>query len=269
MDRNETMVQVAIRVAQKLAQAGEEVSVDQILKAMGIQEESQDLPGLMILTKEHGCVCHGLYESSRIREKYKICCALEQEYQMDMDHIDVVVLFQLTTEDMCKIVSGITDTPYTKLAAKALLLGKKIYVPREEVELYQYPVGGLGSYQCMLQAKLTKLISFGLKICPMDQIEDCILGTTEIQPEEETCGNCEVQEVSEETETAEEVSEPVCEEVKEEEKELIFEKRVITERDIIEANRDKVKVIRITQKNILTPLAKDAASKRNIRLIRE
>lgn len=44
---------------------------------------------------------------------------------------------------------------------------------------------------------------------------------------------------------------------------------MITERDIIEANRDGVKVIRITERNILTALAKDAASARNIRLVRE
>ena len=53
------------------------------------------------------------------------------------------------------------------------------------------------------------------------------------------------------------------------EKEITFSKKVITERDIIEANRDGVKVIRITERNILTALAKDAASARNIRLVRE
>lgn len=263
MDKNETMVQVAIRVAQKLAEAGEKVTVDQVLQAMGLQEEAA-LPGLMILTKEHGCTCHKLYESSTIRARYQISCALEQEYQVELDGIEVLVLFQLTIEDMCKIASGMTDTPYTKLVAKALLTGKKIYVPREEVELYQYPVGGLGSYQCMLQAKLTNLVSFGLKICPMDQLEAAILGeAASEQPQEAAEVSCE------EPEAAECACETVCEKEEAKEEPLTFEKRVITERDIIEANRDKVKVIRVTSKNILTPLAKDAASKRNIRLIRE
>lgn len=271
MDKKEMMAQIVIRVAQKLAQAGETVTVDQVMQAMGLLEEAKALPGLLVLTQDHGCVCHALLENDRINEKYHTCCALAQEYQAELDDVDTVVLFNLTIENMCKIVSGITDTPYTKLAAKALLSGKKIYVPKEEVELYRYPVGGLGSYQCMLQAKLTKLVSWGLKICPMEQLEDCILGAVPLAEPEKECGSsCEVQEGEKE------ICEPDCcrEELPKEGeaaevKEITFSKRVITERDIIEANRNNVKVIHITERNILTALAKDAASVRNICLIRE
>lgn len=262
VENKEMIAQIVARVAQKLAMAGEAVTADQIMEAL---DESSSLPGLLILTQEHGCDCHALLESTRIREKYKTCCALMQEYEVELDDVDTVVLFNLTTDAMCRIVSGITDTPYTKLAAKALLMGKKLIVPREEVELYQYPMGGLGSYQCMMQAKLTKLVSWGLKICPMEQLEDCILGETGA---EETCSCCEQEkpEKCEETlvDTAGISSLPV-----EEEKEITFTKKVITERDIIEANRDNVKVIRITERNILTALARDAASSRNIRLVKE
>lgn len=263
MDNKDMIVQIAARVAAKLASAGEAVTVDQVMQAMSILEQPASLPGLLVLTQEHGCDCHTLLESDRIKEKYHTCCALMQEYQVELDDVNAIVLFQLTTETMCKIVSGITDTPYTKLVAKALLLGKKIYVPKEEVELYQYPVGGLGSYQCMLQAKLTKLVSWGLKICPMEQLEDCILGEAPVAEPEEECLSCEEQEETTETCEAE------CEAEVADVKEISFSKRVITERDIIEANRDNVKVIRITERNILTALAKDAASARNIRLIRE
>lgn len=272
MDNKEMIVQIAARVAEKLAQAGEAVTVDQVMQVMELLENPKAMPGLLVLTEDHGCACHTLLESDRINEKYHTCCALAQEYQVELDDVEAIVLFNLTTENMCKIVSGITDTPYTKLAAKALLLGKKIYVPREEVELYQYPVGALGSYQCMLQAKLTKLVSWGLKVCPMEELEDCILGEAPVaEPEQECCPACEVQEEQQETcegvDGAEAASE-ACEEVPEV-KEITFSKRVITERDIIEANRDNVKIIHITERNILTALARDAASARNIRLIRE
>ena len=70
-------------------------------------------------------------------------------------------------------------------------------------------------------------------------------------------------------ETAPEAPEAAPAPAEEPEKEITFSKKVITERDIIEANRDGVKVIRITERNILTALAKDAASARNIRLVRE
>ena len=262
VENKEMIAQIVARVAQKLAMEGEAVTADQIMEAL---DESSSLPGLLILTQEHGCDCHALLESTRIREKYKTCCALMQEYEVELDDVDTVVLFNLTTDAMCKIVSGITDTPYTKLAAKALLLGKKIYVPREEVELYKYPMGGLGSYQCMMQAKLTKLVAWGLKICPMAQLEDFILGG---DAAEETCPCCEP-EKPEKCEEALVDAACLSSVPAEAEKEITFTKKVITERDIIEANRDNVKVIRITERNILTALARDAASSRNIRLVKE
>ena len=261
MERNEMVEQILSRVMEKLAAAGETVTETELMQSLA--SAAAPLPGLLVLTQEHGTDCHKLLESPRIKEKYRTGCALLNEGETTLDGIEAVVLFNLTTEAMCKLASGITDTSYTKLAAQALLMGKKLYVPREEVELYKYPVGGLGSYQCMLQAQLTKLVSFGLKICPLAELEDCILGenSCEAAPEH-TCGEKVTAQ-----ETAPEASAPA--EEPEPEKEITFSKKVITERDIIEANRDGVKVIRITERNILTALAKDAASARNIRLVRE
>ena len=48
MENQEKIVQIAIRVAQKLAEAGEKVTVEQVMQAMGIQEEPAALPGLLI-----------------------------------------------------------------------------------------------------------------------------------------------------------------------------------------------------------------------------
>ena len=274
VERNEMVEQILSRVMEKLAAAGETVTETELMQSLA--SAAAPLPGLLVLTQEHGTDCHKLLESPRIKEKYRTGCALLNEGETTLDGIEAVVLFNLTTEAMCKLASGITDTSYTKLAAQALLMGKKLYVPREEVELYKYPVGGLGSYQCMLQAQLTKLVSFGLKICPLAELEDCILGenSCEAAPEqqkEETGGADTCGEKVTAQETAPEAPEaaPAPAEEPDPEKEITFSKKVITERDIIEANRDGVKVIRITERNILTALAKDAASARNIRLVRE
>lgn len=267
MERNEMVEQILSRVMEKLAAAGETVTETELMQSLA--SAAAPLPGLLVLTQEHGTDCHKLLESPRIQEKYRTGCALLNEGETTLDGIEAVVLFNLTTEAMCKLASGITDTSYTKLAAQALLMGKKLYVPREEVELYKYPVGGLGSYQCMLQAQLTKLVSFGLKICPLAELEDCILGenSCEAAPEQQKKEAGGADTCSEKV-TAQETA-PAPAEEPEPEKEITFSKKVITERDIIEANRDGVKVIRITERNILTALAKDAASARNIRLVRE
>ena len=241
MERNEMVEQILSRVMEKLAAAGETVTETELMQSLA--SAAAPLPGLLVLTQEHGTDCHKLLESPRIKEKYRTGCALLNEGETTLDGIEAVVLFNLT---------------------------------REEVELYKYPVGGLGSYQCMLQAQLTKLVSFGLKICPLAELEDCILGenSCEAAPEQQkeeaggadTCGEKVMAQ-----ETAPEAPEaaPAPAEEPEPEKEITFSKKVITERDIIEANRDGVKVIRITERNILTALAKDAASARNIRLVRE
>lgn len=258
MEKTELIEKIAARVAEKLAQLGEPIEGDVtavIAAALGGSK-----PGLLVLAPEHGDNCHPVLESPRLNAAYDVSCALLNDNQVDLEKIDTVVLFGLTLEAMSKIASGIVDTPYTKLAAQALLAGKTVVVPKEEIELNQYPVGGLGSYQCMLQAKLTKLVAWGVKVCPLNQLEDVILGA---QPKAETasCGTAQ----------AAAPAAPVCTEAQPEgpEKEIVFSKRVITERDIIEANRENVKVVRVTQRNILTALAKDAASARNIRLIRE
>ena len=280
MERNEMITQILSRVMEKLAQAGETVTGAEALQNIVqsiVTDTQEQLPGLLVLTQEHGEVCHELLENPKIKEKYRTSCALLAENQVDLEDIETVVLFNLTTEAMCKIASGITDTPYTRLAAQALLMGKKLYVPREEVELYRYPTGGLGSYQCMMQAKLTKLVSFGLKICPMAELEDALLGKeAEETPAAPACegdgGSCAPTPAEEAAAPCEEsCEEPQAEPepVKEALKEIVFSKKVITERDIIEANRDGVKIIRLSERNILTALAKDAASARNIQLIRE
>ena len=178
MERNEMVIQILSRVMEKLAQAGETVTgaddLQNIVQSI-VAGTKEPLPGLLVLTQEHGEKCHELLENPKIREKYNTSCALLQENQVSMDGIEAVVLFNLTTDAMCKLASGITDTPYTKLAAQALLMGKKLYVPREEVELYRYPTGGLGSYQCMMQAKLTKLVAFGLRSARWQSWRMCFL----------------------------------------------------------------------------------------------
>lgn len=259
MERNEIVNQILSRVMAKLAEAGETVTGAENLNLPA--EADLKLPGLLILTQEHGEVCHGLLENSKIKEKYRTGCALLEDYQVNLKDYEVVVLFNLTIDAMSKLSSGITDTPYTQMAARALLLGKKLYVPEEEVELLRYPAGEKGSYQCMLNSKLKKLETFGLKICPLDSLEaellehssECGKPSAESKGSEEKCSSAGG--------SSQEVKMP------KDEKETEFSKKVITERDVIQAKREGVTVIRLNSKNILTALAKDAAAAAHIQFI--
>ena len=52
-------------------------------------------------------------------------------------------------------------------------------------------------------------------------------------------------------------------------KEVRIDKRVLTEKDLIEANMDGVTKVYIGEKTIITALAKDAAKDRGMTIVRE
>lgn len=172
-----------------------------------------------------------------------------QDYQVDMDNCEVVILYCLSNEVLGKLASGIYDTPYTQLASQAILSGKKVYVPMERIELYRYATTAPAPYYAMLQEKLALLEESGVVICPQEELEDYILNEKKVP----ACKQEKPAEVK-----------PVAAQ-----KEYRLTKRVITERDVSEACTAKATCIRIPANSIVTDLAKDFARSRDISLIRE
>lgn len=242
MDRKELIDEIVARVAAKLAECDDGETVEQIC--------SDDVrPGLLILTPDHGDDCHVKLESKRLGEHYRTICGLLQDYQVDMNSCEVVILYCLSNEVLGKLASGIYDTPYTRLASQAILSGKKVYVPMERVELYRYAKTAPAPYYAMLQEKLALLEASGVVICPQDELEDYILN-------EKNGSVCKQEKPAEVKPAAAQ-------------KEYRLTKRVITERDVSEACAAKAMCIRIPANSIVTDLAKDFARTRDISLIRE
>ena len=248
MDRNELVDEIVKRVAAKLAECGCEDTCE-----CGCAESCDDgRPGLLILTPDHGTECHAMLESEAIKAKYRTDCALLKEYNVDLDNYEAVVLFCLSNENLGKLAGGICDTPYTRLASKAILSGKKVYAPIEKVELYRYATTAPAPYYAVLKAKLDLLEKSGVTIRPLAELEGCILGNA---PAAEPCA-------------CEEITPAPAPAVKEE-KEYRLRKRVITERDVSEAVTAKATSIVIPANSIVTDLAKDYARTRDIALVRE
>lgn len=242
MDRKELIDEIVARVAEKLAACEDGETVEQIC--------SDDArPGLLILTPDHGDDCHVKLESERLSKHYRTVCGLMQDYQVDMDNCEVVILYCLSNEVLGKLASGIYDTPYTRLASQAILSGKKVYVPMERIELYRYATTAPAPYYAMLQEKLALLEESGVVICPQEELEDYILNEKKVP----ACKQEKPAEVK-----------PVAAQ-----KEYRLTKRVITERDVSEACTAKATCIRIPANSIVTDLAKDFARSRDISLIRE
>lgn len=241
--------EIVSRVAAKLAQAGETGESCSCTCPCSAEAEK---PGLLVLTQEHGECCHTMLESEILKTRFRTECALLNDYQTDLSAIQAVVLYGLTNEALAKLAGGICDTPYTRLAAQAILTGKQVYVPSEEVELYRYADTAPAPYYAMLQDKLKLLMDSGVMVCPQNDLENVIVGVP--APEAECpCARP--------AETAKSGARPA--------KEVVISKRVLTERDVSEASAAQVTCIRVSAKCILTDLAKDYAKVHGICLIKE
>lgn len=128
MDFNQLVEEIVARVAAKIEAESAPVAVS----------VDSGKPKLLILTQEHGTLCHQMLESPRLAEYYQTECALLQDYQCALESYEAVILFGLDLELMGRLSGGLCETPASRLAQKALLLGKKVFVPQETVELLKY-----------------------------------------------------------------------------------------------------------------------------------
>ncbi len=220
--------------------------------------EAEAKPGLLVLTSEHGTVCHEMLESAKLREFYRIDCALMKEYQVDIADYEAVILFDLTVDTLTRLSGGVCCTPLTALAQKAILLGKKIFVPEEAVELFGYRETVPTAYYQMLQGKLDLLKASGVVICPAAALEDCIL-----TGETKCTGTCEQPAPLAAPSAPVKMAAPVVG------REEHLTKRIVTERDLATVYAPGVTAIHVVKKAILTDLAREYAAMRGVELVKD
>ncbi|NCB63732.1 MAG: hypothetical protein EOM52_08995 [Clostridia bacterium] len=241
MDMNTLIDQILARVAEKVSEAE--------CAPCGCGCGNADQPKLLILTHEHGEHCHQMLESEKLRERYATECALLQDYQVDMANYEAVILYGLSNDALGKIAAGVCDTPFTCLASQAILMGKRIFVPTEEVELYRYASTAPAAYYAMMEEKLKLLTASGVVICSKANLEGAVLSGAPAP----VCGPCS----------------PISAAPKCAEKECRLSKKVITERDISAARESGASRLVVGGKAILTDLARDMAKTRGIEIVRE
>lgn len=205
---------------------------------------SEGKPGLLILTQAHGTACHSVLESEAVCRKWRVDCALQREYNVELADYDAVLLGDLSCGALDRIASGAGDCAFTRLAVQAILAGKKVYILAEGVELYRYRESAPAVYYKMLQQKLDFLQASGAVLCTQTDVEQLL---TEKQP-------------------APKLQAPPAEASNAKEKTLA--KRVLTERDLIDAEKQGVACIRVGAGCIITALAKDLAAGRGITIIK-
>ena len=235
--------EIVARVAAKLAEAegGEAASA---------AASRDDREGLLLLSQEMNDTCRAMLKCEKLKARFRVDCASLQSEPAELDSYGVVVLTGLTNEALAKLALGLCDTPYTRLAAQAILAGKRVYIPTEEVELYRYASTAPAAYYAMMKERLDLLLTSGVVVCSKHNLEGLLLGGAA----------CEAA-------PAEAPAAPMP--AAREEKLVHVTKRVLTERDIRDAAAEKVTCIHVPAKCILTALAKDCAKEHGIRLGQE
>lgn len=212
-----------------------------------------DMPKLLILTQSHGTVCHEALECPKLSEYYRTECALLKDYDCDMSEYEAVIAYTMTNEALGKIANGIFDSGYTRLFGQALLSGKKIFLPKEEVELLGYREMAPAPYYSRLEENLRLLQSSGVVVASNSELASLILtgrpADMRVACDTAAGGLGAAQQVSG--------------------REVMISKRVITEKDVMAAHADKASVIVVGEKAILTDLAREYANKRQIAILRQ
>jgi hypothetical protein len=232
--------------------------VDEILNRVLAKMQISNKPKLLILTEDHGTSCHEVLESKTLLERYDTECACIKNYELDVAKYEAVVLFQLNNTALSKIASGICDSPFLNMVSQAILIGKKIYVPVEEVELYQYKNVAPAVYYDMMLEKINFLKSCGVIFCKREQLEIAILDQKVILTEEP---EMPVQKKA--------IESPSVVNTHSTGKSVDLDKKVITEKDVEKAYSDGAAIICISSKAILSDLAKEFAKNRNIEFQRK
>lgn len=258
MDMDALIDEICRRVLQKAA------GLEEADRA--VPEEKKEMsglrPGLLILTAEHGTECHRMLEHEKLLEKYQTRCALLAEYQCPVSDCEAVIACSLTNEALGKIAHGIFDSGYTRMFGEALLSGKKIYVPEEEIELYRYRETAPKPFYDCLEANLELLKSSGVTVVPFAAIPELLLREDGENPETaKSCGQTESE--CRAAETAD------CGKNPEQVKEAALLKKIITERDMAALGNEKVQRVIVGEKAILTDLAKEYAARHKIVIRRQ
>ena len=208
----------------------------------------------LILTEHH---CEECAVEKLDSELCKVTCALAQNYEVNVDDFDSIVLYNMTNSNLFKIANGCTDNKFLALAAEAILKGKRVLMVKEDVEILKYEGTKATALYNNIYKNLQILLDSGVELVAADDVKNAICDGVEMPA-------------------------PVKEEVKAEKAEaapaaapkavsddsvLVLTKRVVTERDVKDAFAKHYKKIQLPEKPVITYLAKDTAFELGIELI--
>ena len=214
----------------------------------------------LVLTEEHcGETCSVEAYGS---ELCKVDCALAQNYEVNVDDYDVVVLRDMTNSNLFKIANGCTDNKFLALAAEAILKGKRVVMVKECVEILKYAETAPKALYNNIYKNLQILLDSGVELVENENVNAALTDGMEVPapaPVAETPTA-----PAEKVEVEADAPAPKAESA---DSVLVLKKRVVTERDIKAAAAQHYTKIQLPEKPVITYLAKDTAFELGIELL--
>ena len=210
----------------------------------------------LVLTEEHcGENCSIEAYGS---ELCKVDCALAQNYEVNVDDYDVVVVRSMTNSNLFKIANGCTDNKFLALAAEAILKGKRVIMVKECVEILKYAETAPKALYNNIYKNLQILLDSGVELVEEENVKTALTDGIEVPAEAPKTETVKVEK--------EEAPAPAPK-AESDDSVLVLTKRVITERDIKAAAAQHYTKIQLPEKPVITYLAKDTAFELGIELL--
>ena len=215
----------------------------------------------LVLTEEHcGETCSIENYGS---ELCKVDCALAQNYEVNVDDYDVVVVRSMTNSNLFKIANGCTDNKFLALAAEAILKGKRVIMVKECVEILKYAETAPKALYNNIYKNLQILLDSGVELVEEENVKTAITDGIEVPAEVPAAP---APEAKAPVSAKEEAPAPAAK-AESNDSVLVLTKRVITERDIKAAAAQHYTKIQLPEKPVITYLAKDTAFDLGIELL--
>ena len=210
----------------------------------------------LVLTEEHcGETCSIENYGS---ELCKVDCALAQNYEVNVDDYDVVVVRSMTNSNLFKIANGCTDNKFLALAAEAILKGKRVIMVKECVEILKYAETAPKALYNNIYKNLQILLDSGVELVEEENVKTALTDGIEV-PAEVPATPAPV--------AVEEEAPAPAPKAESDGSVLVLTKRVVTERDIKAAAAQHYTKIQLPEKPVITYLAKDTAFELGIELL--
>jgi ethanolamine utilization protein len=217
--------------------------------------QSGPKPRLLVLTAAQNARFDQFLQSTRLSDCYELDCVSAPDPDCELGPYQAVILLNLKIEELARISSGGGGSAYANLAARAILSGKRMYLPAREIELLCYEQTAPPPYYAMMKRKLDLLAASGITICSLEEIEAALMGqaSAPASPATPACAAT--------TACTASPAASLCP--------WRVDRRVLTEKDLIEARMNGAFEVHVKSSCIITDLARDFAKARKMTLIRD